>query len=415
MRLVLQRLIVQDLTYMWRSKLYADVEIHLVTNDPPAAPTLADDSDYDSSSSTASLASTAIFSSHRFILCSRSPYFASLLLNQSQFRPRSSSINRITLPSPPFTPAALHFCLGYLYNGTLNFSNRSYDLATAFQIHRCASYLQLDPLRDEVESRITWDFCHGLDPTLCACRRCGIRAARVWRFACAPDVAAVALGRRAREWLVKGWADSWGKDVGEISKTERDALVEQVVVGINPCNVLSTFRGLARVRARLDASSDWQAQLEDMLHAIESRATQVLMLQFADVADSQDVLALLDGTSFEADVLETVLNIVKDHVGRAEWYAQSGRIYQVRIQPAAALTPGPRLVLPFKDRPRNNGYRVEDGLQHAAARRALSGGCAGPPQEALDARSRSECVSCIGALGFEGNQRWFVLARAHRC
>jgi hypothetical protein len=112
----------EDLVYMWRSKLYSDVKIILPLTNPHssatnnrAAPTSTllqrppeDTHSDDPSSST----ETATFSSHKFILASRSPYFAQLLLNTGGFKP--SDRDEIELPSPPFTPASLHFCLGYM-------------------------------------------------------------------------------------------------------------------------------------------------------------------------------------------------------------------------------------------------------------------------------------------------------------
>lgn len=337
---------------MWRSKLYADVQIHLVTNDPKPRPprpsdssaSLPDDSEYDSSSSTASLSNTASFSSHRFILCSRSPYFASVLLNKSEFRPRKrkgsstamNTVEVITLPSPPFTPAALHFCLGYLYNGSLSFSNRTFDLTTAFQIHRCATYLQLDALRDEIEARIVWDFCHGLDHARCDCRRCAARAPRVWRFACAPDVAAIKLGLLARDWVVKGWGDCWGKEVGEISQVERESLVHDVLQDIRPRSVISVFRGLLKTRRRLEAraltaggSPEWEVNLEKMLEAFEVRALSTVISHFREVADSAEMMELLNEKSFDVDVLGTILEVVETKVGRPEWCGEIGKVYEV--------------------------------------------------------------------------------------
>ncbi|KAJ7447360.1 hypothetical protein B0H11DRAFT_2335758 [Mycena galericulata] len=84
------------------------------------------------------------FSSHRFILVSRSPYFHSALVSRpSPQKPLSfflsSSLTAskpltLTLPSPRFTPASLHFTLGFLYTGTLLFSHRTYDLSTALSL-----------------------------------------------------------------------------------------------------------------------------------------------------------------------------------------------------------------------------------------------------------------------------------------
>ena len=66
------------------------------------------------------------------------------------------------LPSPPFTPASLHFTLGFIYTSTLVFSHRTYDLDTAFYIMRSATYLSLQTLYDEIQARIIQEMMHGL-------------------------------------------------------------------------------------------------------------------------------------------------------------------------------------------------------------------------------------------------------------
>jgi hypothetical protein len=73
-----------------------------------------------------------------------------------------SEIPTVQLPAPPFIPPFLHFILGFLYTGTLNFSNRTYDLDTAFHIMRCATYLQLQSLYNEVQARIVQEMMHSL-------------------------------------------------------------------------------------------------------------------------------------------------------------------------------------------------------------------------------------------------------------
>lgn len=91
---------------MWRSKLYSDVKVVLHLG--PSSLTPDTHSDNPSSSST-----KAAFSTHKFILATRSPYFAQILLNPGGFK--MNDTDEIELPSPPFTPASLHFCLGYMY------------------------------------------------------------------------------------------------------------------------------------------------------------------------------------------------------------------------------------------------------------------------------------------------------------
>lgn len=149
----------KDLVFMWRSRLYSDVRIALTGNF--------------SSSGGGHENTTAIFSSHRFILVSRSPYFHTALVSWPGpgnaggvhgkggeagqaiiLKQPSNEPLTVNLPSPPFTPASLHFTLGFIYTGTLVFSHRSYDLDTAFAIMRSARYLDLDTLYDEIQARI---------------------------------------------------------------------------------------------------------------------------------------------------------------------------------------------------------------------------------------------------------------------
>ncbi|KAF8761850.1 hypothetical protein RHS01_00832 [Rhizoctonia solani] len=183
----------KDLVYMWRSRLYSDVRITLTG----------------SFSSSNTEVATAVFSSHRFILVSRVPYFRTLL--STSFAPVGQNICSanplpLSLPAPPFTPASLHFTLGFVYTGTMAFSHRNWDLDTAFNVIRSAKYLGLDSLDNEARARIISEMMHGLfhaylpfeeyDRVIegkwgtggCKCKQCQRRAPRVLEFALGDDV-----------------------------------------------------------------------------------------------------------------------------------------------------------------------------------------------------------------------------------
>ncbi|KIM77059.1 hypothetical protein PILCRDRAFT_12245 [Piloderma croceum F 1598] len=123
----------KDLVFIWRSRLYSVIRIALTGNFSLA--------NHESA--------TAIFSSHQFILVSCSPYFYSQLITYPS-KPTFDGPLTLTLPSPPFTPASLHFTLGYIYTGTLVFSHRGYDLNAAFHIMRSSIYLALNALYNEI-------------------------------------------------------------------------------------------------------------------------------------------------------------------------------------------------------------------------------------------------------------------------
>jgi hypothetical protein len=112
---------------MWRSRLYSDIRIALTGNFG---------GNHEST--------TPIFSYHRFILVSQSSYFHTALRPHFLAFPekRSNRSQRTSDGYSPFTPASLHFTLGFIYTGII-FSHRTYDFSTAFAIPRAALYLSL--------------------------------------------------------------------------------------------------------------------------------------------------------------------------------------------------------------------------------------------------------------------------------
>lgn len=319
-----------DLTYMWTSKLYCDVRIHL---DAPESDGYGSDTSGDSDDS---LAETVIFTAHRFMLVSRSPYFASVLLNPSSFRPATADVH---LPTPPFTPAALHFCLGWIYAGHLDFSNRSFDLSTALQIHRAAAYLQLDSLVSEVESRLVYDFCDNMDWDRCHCRRCLSRVPRVWRFTCAPDVGALDLHKRARRFMIAGWTEAWGREVGSADKKDRDDLVRDLARTLTPGSVISVFRGVARLRRRMSQAirskgpdaAGWTDAVGEMVEQIEKRARDLIATHFVAVCESKELWDALNGVGMNEDALDAVLAEMVEIAGRPTTSVEAPRMYQTIV------------------------------------------------------------------------------------
>ncbi|KIJ08123.1 hypothetical protein PAXINDRAFT_18718 [Paxillus involutus ATCC 200175] len=139
----------KDLIFMWSSRLYrlTFVSPYLAHSLRPVRNT------------------PAIFASHQFILVSSSPYFHAQLLS---WVPRSAAATApgdpltVTLPSPPFIPALLHFTLGYISTDTLIFAHCTYDLDTAFAILRTAIFLSLEFEEYECITGTKWGtgWCH---------------------------------------------------------------------------------------------------------------------------------------------------------------------------------------------------------------------------------------------------------------
>jgi len=319
----------QDLVFMWRSRLYSDVQIIIGDEDQrPLVRTIPDNGSVTSLALTdATEEEEATFSAHRMMLVSRSPYFAAQLLS-----PYADADSRlIRLPSPPFTPAAMHFTLGFIYTGTLFFSNRTFDLSTAFQLWRAASYLQIETLATLVSSLITHDFCHRF---ACSppCKTCIKRIPRTLAFVSSPDVNDAHLQALARNTISgPDFGSFWSKEVGLLEYTVRGVLVSDVCAKIdaNPGYSIHTLRQLSMIGTKIDVerSSRWVDAIRWMCESVESHICAIMEARLPDVIASREWDQLIQGFGFLDDVLEKVLSIIID--GLTE--KRAAKVYEIIV------------------------------------------------------------------------------------
>ncbi|KAF9218824.1 hypothetical protein BS17DRAFT_719536 [Gyrodon lividus] len=327
----------KDLVFMWRSRLYSDIRISLSGTFSTSHPEHT----------------TAIFASHRFILVSRSPYFRSQLLS---WAPKSEAPSApgesftVTLPSPPFTPASLHFTLGYIYTGTLVFSHRTYDLDTAFAILRAATYLSLPQLYDEIQARVVYEMLHGLYHAFlefeeyeritgakwgtggCRCRQCARRIPRVLEFALADDVSNKYLDRGARRALVGLFGEGWcNSEFASLSQKIRDSVVKGVGKRTTPTNVFPLLFAAQHAMRKLDASIDaWADISREMVLAARKNVDEYLVRDSETCFEQGDWVDMMenDGVGFEdAERVGWVMEAIKR--GMSERYA--GTVYQTLV------------------------------------------------------------------------------------
>ncbi|KAI0915857.1 hypothetical protein AcV5_003350 [Taiwanofungus camphoratus] len=302
---------------MWRSRLYSDVRIALTGN----------------FSSTNHENATAIFSSHRFILVSRSPYFQTQLLTWGVTQKLGEPLT-LTLPSPPFTPASLHFTLGFIYTGTLVFSHRTFDLDTAFHIMRSASYLSLDSLYDEIQARIVQEMMHGLFHAFlefaeyeritggkwgtggCRCRQCARRAPRVLEFALMDDVKNPHLERGARRALVGLFGEGWcAPEFAHLPQKTRDGLLKGLTKRTTPMNIFPLLFAAQAALKKLDTIIEtWADVTREMVLAARKIIDDVLCSQADQCFEQPEWLEIMesDGVRFEdGEKVEQVMESVR--------------------------------------------------------------------------------------------------------
>ncbi|KAJ7086874.1 hypothetical protein B0H15DRAFT_844186 [Mycena belliarum] len=350
----------KDLVFMWRSRLYSDVRIALTSNAPP--PSGDDDDAHDRQ--------MPVFSSHRFILASRSPYFHTALVSwpsPSPPKPLSSSLSglgtdplTLTLPSPPFTPASLHFTLGFLYTGTLVFSHRTYDLATALALLLSANYLTLPTLYAEVRARVVAEMAHGLFHAAlpfaayeeltrgawraggCTCRKCAARVPRILEFALRPDASDAVLERGARRALVGLFGTGWcTPEFAALPAKLHAAALKGLAKRSTPANVLPILWAAEGARARLAPLVDaWADVVRPLIDAGAKQVDKVLGDETAAVlaADEWGAIMRADGVRFEdGERVEWAMR----GVVRGTNEGNAGRVYQALVNVLLLPHPDP--------------------------------------------------------------------------
>lgn len=325
-----------DLIYMWRSRLYSDIRVVLEGNFPSGRESYSPND-----------VSMAAFSSHRFILVSRSQYFRERLQSTSFALP-STDENEIKLPSPPFTPASVHFTLGFIYTGTLSFSHRTFDLTTAFHIYRAAMYLQLDSLHREIQARIVEEMVHGLFHAFlpfdqyekitagrwgvggCKCKQCQRRAPRVLEFAMSPDVNDPILTRGAQRALSGMFGEGWCQaDFANLPPKTRSNLVKGVSLRTNPMNVIPLLFAAQAALTKLENNSEaWAEEVREMVHTVRKRIDDTMCGNAEEVFEQEEWLSILerDGAQFSDN---EKVGWVMDSLIRGLNDKNAGMVYQV--------------------------------------------------------------------------------------
>ena len=327
----------KDLIFMWRSRLYSDIRISLSGT----------------FSSAHTKDATVIFSSHQFMLISRSPYFRISLkgwggitnpTGEAAKGPEEQPLT-VILPSPPFTPASLHFTLGYIYAGTLAFSHRSYDLDTAFHIMRSATFLSIQPLYDEIQARIVQEMMHGLFHAFldfseyerttegkwgsggCRFRQCARRVPRVLEFAIAEGVKNQYFERGARRALVGIYGEGWcTSELSKLSDKIKLQLVKGLAKRTTPINIFPLLFATHRALRKLGNISDpWSDSIKELVLSVRKTIDEVLCNRLKECLEEPEWVELI---ASDGDDLEKV-NLVMESVKRGSNGWNAPFVYRV--------------------------------------------------------------------------------------
>ncbi|KAF7354977.1 hypothetical protein MSAN_01413200 [Mycena sanguinolenta] len=327
----------KDLFYMWRSRLYSDVRVALAMNGP-AAPA-------------GRRRRRARAADTRLLITPLHPRLA--------FAPLSSSLSSslltstyepltLSLPSPPFTPASMHFTLGFLYTGILAFSHRTYDLSTALALLLSSNYLQLPTLYAEVQARIISEMAHGLFHAAfpfaayeeltkgvwraggCTCRKCASRVPRILEYSRRPDVQDPVLERGTRRALVGLFGTGWcTSEFAALPAKLQASALKGLAKRTTPANALRILWAAEAALARLSPMVDpWVDVVRPLIESGRTQVDSVLGNQTAEVFGEADWTQLMHTADERSEDGERV-NWAMRGVVRGLKESNAGRVYQV--------------------------------------------------------------------------------------
>lgn len=296
-----------------------------------------------------------MFSSHRFILVTRVPYFRTLL--STAFAPVGQNISSanplpLNLPSPPFTPASLHFTLGFVYTGTMAFSHRNWDLETAFHIVRSAKYLQLDTLDIEARARIIEEMMHGLFHAHlpfdeyeriiggkwgtggCKCKQCQRRAPRVLEFALGDDVRDNVLERGAQRALSGMYGEGWTtSEFLALPLRLKNILLKGVRNRTTLQNIIPLLQATQVGLTKLGPNSEPAAEaVKDLMLQARKHIDEVLCRSLEEFFEQPEWVALLENEASQFGDMEK-FNQVLESIKRGLADTNAGPVYQVSSHP----------------------------------------------------------------------------------
>lgn len=284
----------EDLIYMFKSKLYTDVE--LVLDYSEDSPEIVDEEDF----------KPIKIKAHRFILYTRSEYFKKML-SSDFIEARSSSIH---LDASIFNQTSLNIILTFIYTGNIP-PSKPLTLDDYEWVWIGADFLGIKFLCDECICRIATKVHH----FTCTCAECQSVIPRVAIFAKEHDVDMLWQG--CLHVLSHGFDSMWPqKAFADLDEDTREEVLFTVLANIQQNNsVMAAFKGCRKILSNIDIKGiglPWIETIRGMTHRVQSFTVKnILVDNFEQIcSEDQEFLDCVDGVGFSSDLLEDIMNVV---------------------------------------------------------------------------------------------------------
>ncbi|CAJ0888669.1 3574_t:CDS:2 [Entrophospora sp. SA101] len=286
----------EDLIYMYKSKLYTDIEIIL---EYPPQDNLEIISEEDEE---LDLVRSVTFKAHKFMLAARSEYFREILSSSNPMDPKAATIY---LDTSIFSQTAFNMILEYIYTGNLQYS---LTLETCEWIWVGSYYLGIKNLCEDCIHRIATR----LHYFTCTCSECQIAMPSVAAFAKEYDVKKLWQG--CLHVLTKGFDIMWPhKNFAELDGIVREEILLALVTNIQNSDIMSIFKGCRKIISTINVKnitdSPWIGVVRKMTKQVKSSAIKVLVENFEQVCnEGHEFLDCVDGVGYSHGFLEDIMS-----------------------------------------------------------------------------------------------------------
>ncbi|CAG8611015.1 15743_t:CDS:2, partial [Acaulospora colombiana] len=290
-----QQKLKEDLLYMYKSKLYTDVELVLELDEDSLEIIEEDDED---------VFKPITIRAHRFILSTRSEYFKRMLISDF-LEARTASIS---LDASIFNPTSINLILSFIYTGNLSYNQKPLTLEMCEWVWVGADFLNIKILCDEIIYRISTK----LHYFTCVCGDCQMFVPRVASFAKRHVVENLWQG--CLHALSNGFESMWPhKEFANLDEDIREEVLKELLDTIQSSNIVSVFKGCRKIYSEIDIKGiglPWIETVRYMTNQVRSYAAQILVDNFEQLCEDQEFLDCVDGMGFSTDILEDIMAII---------------------------------------------------------------------------------------------------------
>ncbi|CAJ0644375.1 10958_t:CDS:2 [Entrophospora sp. SA101] len=258
----------EDLLYMFKSKLYTDVELILDHSD---------NGDLD------------------------------IAMLSSNFK--DSKTASIRLDASIFNNTSLNLILTYIYTGNLTSHSKPLTLETCEWVWIGADFLGIKGLCDDCVHKISTKAHY----FTCTCAECQVVIPSIAIFAKEHDVKK--LWKGCMHVLTKGFDNMWPqKTFADLDEETREEVCLTLLSSIQNNNIISIFKGCRKVISTIDIKGiglPWIETIRNMTNQVKSFTTKILVDNFDQLCnEDQEFLDCVDGVGFSSDLLEDIMKIV---------------------------------------------------------------------------------------------------------